>query len=63
MCLLRAPEKYIAGAALDRAGVHDQKTEKKLPRPNKRAVEPLIIKKVILSLYLINPYVKKAEVE
>jgi hypothetical protein len=24
MCLRRAPEKYIAGAALDRAGVHSE---------------------------------------
>jgi hypothetical protein len=24
MCLRRAPEKYIAGAALDRAGLHNR---------------------------------------
>jgi hypothetical protein len=27
MCLRRAPEKYIAGAALDRAGLHSRLTD------------------------------------
>jgi hypothetical protein len=27
MCLWRAPEKYIAGAALDRAGLHSGLTD------------------------------------
>jgi hypothetical protein len=35
MCLRRAPEKYIAGAALDRAGVQYREIEKK-----KRAKSP-----------------------